>query len=58
VFADGSLIWLSPERLCQSLTKTEAEAHSQLLDRAWGSPMEEVEKELKELRGFAAPQRE
>jgi hypothetical protein len=26
------LICLSPEMLCQSLTKTEAEAHSQLLD--------------------------
>jgi hypothetical protein len=32
VFAEGSLIWLSPERLCQSLTNTEADAHSQPLD--------------------------
>jgi hypothetical protein len=27
VLADGSLIWLSPERLGQSLINTEAEAH-------------------------------
>jgi hypothetical protein len=32
VLADRSLIWLSPERLCQSLTNTEAEALSQPLD--------------------------
>jgi hypothetical protein len=32
--ADGSLRWLSPERLCQSLTNTEADAHSHLLDWA------------------------
>ena len=32
VLADGSQIWLSLERLFQSLTKTEAEAHSQPLD--------------------------
>jgi hypothetical protein len=31
-FADGSLIWLSPEWLCQSLTNTEADDGSQLLD--------------------------
>jgi hypothetical protein len=34
VFADGSLIWLSPERLCQSLTNTEVDASSQSLDWA------------------------
>jgi hypothetical protein len=28
VFADGSLIWLSPERLFQSLANTENDAHS------------------------------
>ena len=28
VLAYGSLIWLSPERLFQSLTNTEADAHS------------------------------
>ena len=32
VLADGSLIWLSLERLCQSLTNTEVDACSQLLD--------------------------
>jgi hypothetical protein len=32
VLADRSLIWLSPERLCQSLTNTEEEACSQPLD--------------------------
>jgi hypothetical protein len=32
VLADRSLIHLSPERLCQSLTNTEADAHSQALD--------------------------
>jgi hypothetical protein len=29
--ADGSLIWLSPKRLCQSLTKTEAEASQPII---------------------------
>jgi hypothetical protein len=29
MYADKSLIQLSPERLCQSLTYTEADAHSQ-----------------------------
>jgi hypothetical protein len=27
VLADWNLIWLSPERLCQSLTNTEADAN-------------------------------
>ena len=54
VLADRSLIWLFPERLCQSLTKTEAESHSQL---SMGSPMEKSEKGMKGLRGFAAPWR-
>ena len=58
VLADMSLIWLSPERLCQSLTNTEAEAHRQPLSLAWRSPMEELEKGQKELRGFAAPWKE
>jgi hypothetical protein len=30
--ADRSLIWLSPERLYQSLTNSEEDAHSQPLD--------------------------
>ena len=32
VLADRTLVWLSPERLCQSLTNIEADAHSQQLD--------------------------
>jgi hypothetical protein len=32
MLADRRLIWLSPERVCQSLTYTEADAHSQPLD--------------------------
>jgi hypothetical protein len=32
VLADGSLLLLSPERLCQSLTYTEVDACSQPLD--------------------------
>jgi hypothetical protein len=32
VHADMSLIWLSPERFCQSLTHTEMDACSQPLD--------------------------
>jgi hypothetical protein len=32
VLADGSLIWLSPEKLCQSLTNTDRDAHSQPSD--------------------------
>jgi hypothetical protein len=34
--ADRSLIWLSPERLCQCLTNTKVDAHSHPLDRAQG----------------------
>jgi hypothetical protein len=32
VHADRSLIWLSPEKPCQSLTNTEVDAHSQPMD--------------------------
>jgi hypothetical protein len=32
VLADRSLIWLSPEKFCQSLKNTEADAQSQPLD--------------------------
>jgi hypothetical protein len=49
---------MSPERLCLSLTNTEEEACSQPLDRSRGSPMEKMEKGLKELREFAVPWRE
>jgi hypothetical protein len=47
VLTDRSLIWLSPERLCQCLTNTEVDAHSH--------PMEELEKGPNELKGFIAP---
>jgi hypothetical protein len=36
VLTDRNLIWLSPDRLCQSLTYTEADAHNQPLDSAQG----------------------
>jgi hypothetical protein len=39
---------LSPERLYQCLTNTEVDVNT-------GSPMEELEKGPKELKGFAAP---
>ena len=42
VLADGSLIWLSPERLYQSLTNREVDPHSQQLDWGQGSPMKEL----------------
>jgi hypothetical protein len=32
VHAERSLMWLSPERPCQSLTNTEVDVHSQPLD--------------------------
>ena len=32
VLSDGSLIWLYPERLCQNLISTEAEARSKPLN--------------------------
>ena len=42
MLADRSLVRLSSERLCQNLTKTDADTHSQLLDWAqgpwWKSP--------------------
>jgi hypothetical protein len=46
--------WSHPERLCQSLTNTDADASNQTLDWSWGTPMWELEKGLKELKGFAA----
>jgi hypothetical protein len=55
MLADRSLIYLSPERLCQSLTYTDMDAHSQPLDLSTGSPVEELEKGLKEPNGFATP---
>jgi hypothetical protein len=49
VLAERSLKRLSPERLCQSLTYTEEPTTGLIAE----SPMEELEKGLKELRGFS-----
>ena len=47
----GTLLWMpGSRRLCQSLTNTEAFAHRTEV----GSLMEELEKGMKELRGFTA----
>jgi hypothetical protein len=35
VYAERSLIWLSPERLCQSLTNTETDARRMLATNHW-----------------------
>ena len=49
--AERSLIWLSPERPCQSLTNTEAYIHSQLFYCA-----KELQKGVNKLQVFATPQ--
>ena len=36
VHADRSLVWLSSKKLCQHLTKTDADTNSQLLEWTWG----------------------
>jgi hypothetical protein len=43
VLAEGILIWLSPEILCQSLTNTEVDACSQPLNVVSYGGMEELE---------------
>ena len=53
MLADRSVIWLSPERLCQSLTNTEAVGSKPTIGLSVGSPMEELEKGLTALKGFA-----
>ena len=56
MLVDRSLIELSPERICQSLTYTEVDAHSQLMNGLiTGSLMEELERGLKKLKGFTTP---
>jgi hypothetical protein len=52
VLAERSLIKLSPERPCQSLTITEADAHSQPLDQAWGPQWRSQRKEWRRGRGL------
>jgi hypothetical protein len=54
VLADRRLIQLSPERLHQSLTNTDADTQPTSGLRI-GSPMEELGKGLKELMGFSTP---
>ncbi|KRY80306.1 hypothetical protein T11_2740, partial [Trichinella zimbabwensis] len=46
------LIWLSPERLCQSLTDTDVDS-TICLSRE--TPMGTLGKGLKELKGIATP---
>jgi hypothetical protein len=53
VHADRILTQLSLERLCQSLTYIKADAHT--IEVITGSPMEELEKRLKEMKGFVTP---
>jgi hypothetical protein len=54
VLADRSLLSLSSERLFQSLANTKADACSQPIGLSMGSPMGDLEKELKELKWFVA----
>jgi hypothetical protein len=53
VLADESLVWWSPERLFQIMTNTES-LLAVKIGLSKGSPTEELEKGLKELRWFAA----
>jgi hypothetical protein len=55
VHAERSLIWLSPERFCQSLTNTKMDVHSQTIGLSMGFPVKQLEKGLKELKRFATP---
>ena len=52
VYAERSLIWLSSHRPFQSLTNIEENVSIGL---SMGSLIEELEKGLKELKGFATP---
>ena len=56
--AHNLLLWLSPEGSCQSVTDTKADTISQPLDSVWGSPVEELENGLENLKGFAVPWKE
>ena len=58
MLANRSLLQLSPERLCQSLRNSEADAHNQPFVEQWLSmrtTMGVLKKGLKELKGFATP---
>jgi hypothetical protein len=54
VHAERSLIWLSPERACQSLTNIGG-CLQPTIGLSTGSLIEELEKGLKELKEFATP---
>jgi hypothetical protein len=54
VLADGSLIWLPPQRLCQIYLVVQRWMLAANHGLSTGSLMEKLEKGLKELRGFAA----
>jgi hypothetical protein len=55
VHAERSLIWLTPEGPCQSLENTETDAVWLAIRLSVRSTIEELEKGLKELKGFATP---
>jgi hypothetical protein len=55
MLAKRSLIWLFLEKPCQSLTNTEVDTCTLTLGLSVGSPIEELEKGLKELKGFTTP---
>jgi hypothetical protein len=59
VLADRSLIWLPPERLClrPELDKYRSGCSQSTIElsTSTGTPMEELEKELKKLKVFATP---
>ena len=55
MLTDWSLAWLSSERLHLAVD-SDAEIHSQRLDGAWNSFMEELEEGLRAQKGIGTPQ--
>jgi hypothetical protein len=56
VIAERCPLQLSPERLYQSLTNTETDVQSQpTVGLSMGCAIEELEKGLRKLKGFATP---
>jgi hypothetical protein len=53
VLAERSLIWLSPERLCQCLTNTEVDAHSHWMEHR--VPQEGARERTLEAEGVCSP---
>jgi len=58
ILADRSLIWMSPERHFQSMTNNRGGCSQPIIELRTGTPVEELEKGLKELKRFATPQEE